>query len=591
MNPLINFTVAMLKRRPWLFVINAGLGIIITVLDGLAIIAIAPIVSTLMGGNDESLITEYYNIAFAYLGFPESIEMFLILVVSLNIAKSIVQTGAQYYIFSTQYKVIREMIVEVVSSLLSSSINFMNREKQGSLANSLNQEITKVGEAFTFLSLSIAPIILIGVILAIPFSLSWETTTVAICIGLVLSTPLRIVGKYAHSLGEKAKDSRNHYSATIQEIFSKLRIIAGFGHQELALNKIQQGYDGLIKTSLRQQILSTLVVALYSPIGIIAAVSAFFVGRKLDVPVADIAVIIYAINRAYGTLSIIAGYKLSILTLCPSYEHLQSIMKNIDEYSIVFGKNEFEKINKEIWLTDVNFSYPHSDDGRDQKITLRGVSISIHPGKITALVGPSGSGKSTIADIVMGFQRPDSGTVSIDGVPLDEYEINSYRRKIGYVPQKNELFHATIRENLLWACPDALEDEIEKACLLSNSQEFIDQLPDGLDTLVGEHGAMLSGGQIQRLALARAVLRNPDILIMDEATSALDTESEKKILSSVEAISKKSATLIIAHRLSTIAKANRIYVLEDGEVIEQGSFDELMKMNGSFKRLVDMQKF
>ena len=206
-------------------------------------------------------------------------------------------------------------------------------------------------------------------------------------------------------------------------------------------------------------------------------------------------------------------------------------------------------------------------------------------GKMVAIVGRSGSGKSTLVDIIIGFNEPLDGQIYVDGTPLHEFEINSYRKRIGYVPQESILFNMTIYENLLWAKEDATREEIREACIIANAAEFIEQFPKGYDTFVGDRGVRLSGGQIQRVALARAVLRNPDILILDEATSSLDSESERLIQLSIEAIAKKMTVIVIAHRLSTIAKADYIYVLEDGRIVEEGEYSQLVKNDGSFSQM------
>jgi len=206
----------------------------------------------------------------------------------------------------------------------------------------------------------------------------------------------------------------------------------------------------------------------------------------------------------------------------------------------------------------------------------------IKKGGMTALVGESGSGKSTITDLILGLQLPDKGEILIDGVPLKDYQQNSYRQRIGYVPQEPILFHNSIRENLLWASDSSTEKELWNALQMSNAAEFVKALPDGIDTIVGDRGIRLSGGQRQRIALARALLRNPELLILDEATSALDTESEIMIQNTIDRLSNNMTMIVVAHRLSTIRQANQVIVLQSGKVVEQGSYAELSTRIGSF---------
>jgi ABC-type multidrug transport system fused ATPase/permease subunit len=194
---------------------------------------------------------------------------------------------------------------------------------------------------------------------------------------------------------------------------------------------------------------------------------------------------------------------------------------------------------------------------------------------MTALVGESGSGKSTIIDLLLGLQIPIKGEVLLDNIPLSDWKQNSFREKVGYIPQDPILFNTSIRNNLLWSKETANEEELYHSLELANAKFFVQQLPMGIDTIVGDRGVLLSGGQRQRIALARALLRQPEILILDEATSSLDTESEKSIKLSIDTLSKKMTILIVAHRLSTISSSDYVYVLQTGQVVEEGQYKDL----------------
>jgi ABC-type multidrug transport system fused ATPase/permease subunit len=221
---------------------------------------------------------------------------------------------------------------------------------------------------------------------------------------------------------------------------------------------------------------------------------------------------------------------------------------------------------------------------------LNDINITIKKGKMTAIVGESGSGKSTLIDLLIGFYEPDKGVILADKKPLQEFDIYSFRRHIGYVPQDTILLNDTVKNNLLWSNEKATEMEIVEACKLANAREFIMELSDGYDTVVGERGVRLSGGERQRIALARALLNKPELLILDEATSALDSRSELLIKSAIENIAHKTTLVVIAHRLSTIVNADYIYVLQKGRIIEQGKFDSLISLDGAFRRTVKIQR-
>ncbi len=241
--------------------------------------------------------------------------------------------------------------------------------------------------------------------------------------------------------------------------------------------------------------------------------------------------------------------------------------------------------NKSIKIKDISFTYPNN------KPVINNLSLQIKKGQMIAIVGESGSGKSTLIDVIMGFNDPTSGDILIDETPLKKYDINSYREKIGYVPQGGELFNASVIKNIKWANEKATDEQVQHICKETYADSFIKSLPEGYETLVGDRGIRLSGGQLQRIALARALIRKPEILILDEATSSLDSKSEKNIQEAINKIVKKTTIIVIAHRLSTILKADHIYVINHGRVVEEGNYKDLIALNGSFKRMIEQQAF
>jgi ATP-binding cassette subfamily C protein len=230
------------------------------------------------------------------------------------------------------------------------------------------------------------------------------------------------------------------------------------------------------------------------------------------------------------------------------------------------------RLERHIRLRNVQFRY---DKDADQSV-LDGLDFVIPAQRTTALVGPSGAGKSTLADLLMGLLEPDAGVVEVDGLPLTRASLRSWRGSVAYVPQETFLFHDTVRANLLWAQPGASDDELWRALDAAAATEFVGALPQGLDTVIGERGTRVSGGERQRLALARALLRDPALLILDEATSALDSESERRVRGSIDALHGRLTMIVIAHRLSTIRAADQIVVLDGGRVAEIGTWNELV---------------
>jgi len=245
---------------------------------------------------------------------------------------------------------------------------------------------------------------------------------------------------------------------------------------------------------------------------------------------------------------------------------------------------KLDGFKKEIKFENVSFKYENTN-----KASLRDIQVTIPRGEILALVGSSGAGKSTFADLIPRFYDVTSGKITIDGIDIREITVENLRSFMGIVSQDTILFNDTVAHNISYGLPEAGIDEIQGAAKTANALEFIDNLPHGFDTIIGEKGTRLSGGQRQRISIARALLKNPDILILDEATSALDTESERKVQEAIDTLVQNRTVIVIAHRLSTITHANNIIVLDDGQIVESGNHESLLKMDGSFKHLHDSQ--
>ena len=250
------------------------------------------------------------------------------------------------------------------------------------------------------------------------------------------------------------------------------------------------------------------------------------------------------------------------------------------------GKKNVEEVIGIVAFNEVSYSYPQSE-----RKAISELSLNAKPGEMIALVGPSGSGKSTLINLIIGFLRPQAGSISIDGRNMTDLNLSSYRNFISVVPQESVLFEGSVRENVTYGLGSVSDRRVEESLRAANAWEFVMDLPDGVDTLVGERGARISGGQKQRLAIARALIRNPRILILDEATSALDSQSEKEIQGALEALMVNRTTFVVAHRLSTVQKADRILVLDRGILVESGCHSELAHAGGLYQKLYEAQVF
>ena len=363
----------------------------------------------------------------------------------------------------------------------------------------------------------------------------------------------------------------NQLSVKIQESLAAAKIILGFGVQNNVLTSLTFLDRRLIRVALKQMTLKQAIISATHPISILIVIIAFALSRKFSIPVADTAVMLYAMMSVIPLIGGITSQRHIIEEYVPSYQQINEQIKMADDLKQVSGSKKFNGIESGIVIENISFAYPKNE------LTLTDISMFIPKGKMIAIVGESGAGKSTLIDVIMGFNEPINGTVYIDVVPLQDYDIQTFRNKIGYVPQESVLFNMSIADNLRWAKDDTTDEEIKAACQMAYADGFIESLPDKYDTLVGDRGVRLSGGQAQRVCLARAIIRDPELLFLDEATSALDTESEGMIQKAIDNLSGEITILIIAHRLSTIRKADYVYVLEKGIVIEEGSYKDLTR--------------
>jgi ATP-binding cassette subfamily C protein len=307
----------------------------------------------------------------------------------------------------------------------------------------------------------------------------------------------------------------------------------------------------------------------------------------LSIPHAEILILLGLFIRVMPQLGRLQRYWQSFVSLLPAFAAVTELEHQCAQAAeIRVPVQPAPHLRRVLGLEQVSFRYPHSE-----RLVLQNVDLTVAAGRITAIVGPSGAGKSTVADLIMGLIEPERGRVTIDGVVLQKQQTYAWRQRIGYVAQDTFLFHDTVRQNLIWARGDATDDEIRRALKMAAAEEFVMRMPQGLDTVVGDRGALLSQGERQRIALARALLRRPMLLVLDEAFNSLDAENEQRIWRTIERLRGEVTIVLIAHRFSTVRSADVIYVLEDGKVAESGDWAALYaNENGRLRTLYEAQK-
>jgi subfamily B ATP-binding cassette protein MsbA len=583
--------------------------ILFSIFSGVSIYLAIPLLETLFSqdyisalnklGSSSGFLSDLKNTFFSFLfryvfsgTHSEALIKICIVIIIAFFLKNISGYLQAYFMAYVEQGLVKDIRNEVYRHLHTLSLGYFTSERTGNLISRITNDVNIIntGISATFLNLVREPL-LIAVFLMIAISINWRLTLISL---LVLPFALYFISKLGLRLHKESRISQERMAditSVLQETISGVKVVKAFGMEEFENKKFQAQTWRYFKSLLKITRIRNLASPITEFLSVVAGVVIIWYG--------GMQVLELGTMRASEFLT----FLIAIFQIMPPVKELTSVNNRIQE-STSAAKRVFEildiepdikeapnaielkEFKDEIVFENVWFSYNGTKNG---DFILKGINLKVKKGEILAIVGPSGAGKSTLVDLIPRFYDPTEGRILIDGIDLRVIKIKSLRDKIGIVTQETILFNDTIRNNIAYGLEDCPIDKIIEAAKAANAHDFIMQLPNGYDTVIGERGMKLSGGQRQRISIARALLKNPPILILDEATSNLDAESEILVQEAIERLMQNRTVFVIAHRLSTIRNADRIIVIDNGRIVQEGKHEELIHQDGLYKKLYEMQ--
>ncbi|WP_304143639.1 ABC transporter ATP-binding protein [Mesoflavibacter zeaxanthinifaciens] len=533
----------------------------------------------------------YKMSSFIQEGNPQlALIIAIALVISTFLLKNLFGYFGSQHMMYLKNGVLTDLRKTMFNKIINLPVSFYSKRQKGDVMARILGDINEVQNSFfILLELIVREPATIVFSLIIMFTISWQLSLFVLGFIPIAGFLISRIGKSLKKNSLRQQQESGRLISTVEESLTGLKIVKGYNAESIFGNKFFTSADTILKLSNKIGLKNNLAGPVSEVLGIATIAILLWYGGKLVLvdKIIEGETFIAFMGLAYAILTpakAISKASYRVKNGLAAADRVFEILHEEDQMPDLPNAKEIKTFNDKISIENISFKY-------DEDYVLKNFSVEVPKGKTVALVGQSGSGKSTIANLVTRFYDVNEGEISIDGNNIKNVTKKSLRHQMGLVTQDSILFNDTIKNNILLGKPDATEDEIIEALKIANAWEFVNQLPNGIETNVGDAGNNFSGGQKQRLSIARAVLKNPPIMILDEATSALDTESEKLVQEALENMMKNRTSIVIAHRLSTIQNADQIIVMQKGEIVEQGTHQELLAKNGMYKKLVEMQSF
>jgi len=538
----------------------------LSLMEGIGLLMLVPLLG--LAGLDVSQgdlggVARFTSSAFRFAGIHPTLITVLVVYVLIVSAYGLLQRWQAAVNADIQYGFVAVLRQRLYRSIANTNWVFFTRSRSSEFTHVLTGEMDRVGAATHYLLRLFATAIVTLVYMGFALRLSVSMTGVVIVCSAGLWLLLRGRVKVARTAGEGVSQTRHEMHGVIAEYFGGMKVARSFGAQDRyvdAFERLTLRMEQMYLTAIRNQ--AALKHWFDISAVILLSVTLFVSVEALAMPTVNVLLLLFLYARLMPRFSEMLQSYHSFVNAVPAFTSVIETQRRCESAAEASpGRVQLLAFRHSIRLEDVSFGYGATE-------VIRGLDLTIRAGEMVAIVGPSGAGKSTVADLLMGLIVPDRGRVLVDGVQLTPTNLRSWRDGVGYFNQDTFLFHDTVRANLLFARPDAAEEDIRQALKAAAADEFVSRLPKGIDTIVGDRGMQLSGGERQRLALARALIRKPSLLVLDEATSSLDLANERHVLKTLDRLRGRVTILIISHRLSAVQGADAVYVLQDGKAVE-----------------------
>ncbi len=509
-------------------------------------------------------------------------------VLAIAILDAISTYGEKYLTTSVGQWVTYDLRRTLYAHIQRLSLSFHDQKRTGDLISRVTSDVDDIQSFITsgLLSSLINAITLVGMV-AVMFWLNWQFTLIALSVAPVLFLVVYTFTRRIKKASRAVRKKESQVFSVIEEVLSSIHVVKAFAREEYEQERLEKASLEEVETALRARSLKARLTPLVDVIVAIGTCLVLWFGARLilsgNLSAGSLVLFVSYLSKMYKPMQELSKMTDTYSKAAVGYERIEEVLETEKEVRDLPGARRLGRVKGKIEFEHVSFCY-----SSEQPI-LSDVSFTIEPGQMIALVGPTGVGKSTIISLVARFYDPIEGVIKIDGTDIRRFRQKSLREHISFVLQETVLFHGPIWQNIAYGKPEATREEIIRAAEQANASEFIEKMPEGYDTLVGERGVTLSGGQRQRIAIARAIIRNTPILILDEPTSGLDAVSEKLVFEALDRLMEGKTAIVIAHRLSTIRRADMIYVVNDGAIVESGKHEELLERSGLYAELHNLQ--